>query len=106
MQTSQDKVCSCLLLTVLFAIMYLMNSTILKLHTGLIIFLNIICSQEFVRGYLFFHSIVHTCMLKQNHLEQAPMCLAKFIGQRIIILLKVAWVTDGGMLYHSVENEL
>ena len=58
MQNAQNKVFSCLLFTVLFTIISIINSTILKLHIGLVLFLDKICSHEFVRGYPFFYVLL------------------------------------------------
>ena len=99
---------SCLLLTVLFTIISKISFTILKLHMGLVLFLDKICSCEFIRGYPFFY-VYCAGMLKQNHWEQRLMCsVDKQVHRtrRIITLQGVTWVTDGGMLYRIVENEL
>ena len=47
-QSAQDKVFSCSLFTVLYAIISIISSTILKLHVGLVLFLDKICSHEFI----------------------------------------------------------
>ena len=99
---------SCLLCTVLFTIISIISFTILKLHMGLVLFLDNICSREFIRGYPFFY-VYCAGMLKQNHWEQRPMCsVDKQVHRtrRIITLQGVTWVTDGGTLYRIVENEL
>ena len=72
---------------------------------GLVLFLDIICSHEFIEGYPFFCAV----MSKQNHLKQKPMRSANnqvHRTRRMITLQEVTWVTDGGMLYPIVENEL
>ena len=99
---------SCLLCTVLFTIISKISFTILKLHMGLVLFLDKICSREFIRGYPFFY-VYCAGMLKKNHWEQIPMCsVGKQVHRtrRIITLQGVTWVTDGGTLYRIVENEL
>ena len=99
---------SCLSFTVLFNIISIISFTFLKLHMGLVLFLDKICSREFVRGYPFFY-VYCAGMLKQNHWEQKPMCsVDKQVHRtrRIIALQGVTWVTDGGTLYRIVENEL
>ena len=93
----------------MYTIISIISSTILKLHImGLVLFLDKICSQEFIGGYPFFY--FHCAgMLKQNHWKQRPMCSAKnqvHIARRIIELQEVTWVTDGGMLYWIAENEV
>ena len=108
MQSAKNKVFSCLLLIVLFSIISIISFTILKLPMGLVLFLDKICSHEFVRGYQFFH-VYCAGMLKQNHWEQRPMCSADnqvYRTKRIITLQGVAQVTDGGTLYRIVEKEL
>ena len=99
---------SCSLFTVMYTIISIISFTILKLHMGLVLFLDQICSHEFIGGYPFFY--LHCAgMLKQNHWEQRPMCSAKaqvHIARRIITLQEVTWVTNGGMLYRIAENEL
>ena len=60
-QSIKDKVFNCLLFTVLFTIISIMSSMILKLHMGLVIFLDMICSPEFIKGFPFFFSIVQVC---------------------------------------------
>ena len=75
---------------------------------GLVLFLDEICSHEFIRGYPFFY-VYCAGMLKQNHWEQRPMCSADkqvHRTRKIITLQGVTWVTDGGTLYWIVENEL
>ena len=92
----------------LFTIISKISFTILKLHMGLVLFLDKICSREFIRGCPFFY-VYCAGMLKQNHWEQRPMCsVDKQVHRtrRIIALQEVTWVTDGGMLYWIVENEL
>ena len=106
-QSTQDKVFRCLLCPVLFTIISIISSTIFKLHMGLVHFLNIIWLHEFigVNAFLYFYC---AGMSKQNHWEQRPMCSANnqvHRTRRVITLLKVTWVTDGGMLYQIVENE-
>ena len=99
---------SCLLFTVLSIILSIISSTILKLHMGVVLFLDKICSREFIRGYPFFYFYC-AGMLKQNHWEQRPMCSANkqvHRTRRIITLQGVTWVTDGGTSYRIVENEL
>ena len=67
---------SCLLFTVMYTIISIISSTILKLHLGLVRFLDKICSHEFIGGYPFFY--FHCAgMLKQYHWEQRAMCSAK-----------------------------
>ena len=86
----------------------MISFTILKLHMGLVLFLDKICSREFIRGYPFFY-VCCAGMLKQNHWEQRPMCSADKQAhrtRRIITLQGVTWVTGGGTLYQIVENEL
>ena len=64
--------------------------------------------REFIGGYPFFY-VYCAGMLKQNYWEQRPMCsVDKQVhrARRIIALQGVTWVTDGGMLYRIVENEL
>ena len=92
----------------LFTIISIISFTILKLHMGLVLFLDKICLREFIRGYLFFY-VYCAGVLKQNHWEQRPMCsVDKQVHRtrRIITLQGVTWVTDGGTLYPIVENEL
>ena len=72
-QSAQNNVFSCLLFTVLFTIISIISVTILKLHMGLVLFLNKICSHELIRGYPIFY-VSCAGMLKQNHWEQRPMC--------------------------------
>ena len=99
---------SCLLCTVLFTIISIISFTILKLHMGLVLFLDKTCSREFIRGYPFFY-VYCAGMLKQNHWEQRPMCSADkqvHRTRRIITLQGVTWVTDEETLYRIVENEL
>ena len=75
---------------------------------GLVPFLDKICSREFIRGYPFFY-VCCAGMLKQNYWEQRSMCFVDtqvHRTRRIITLQGVTWVTDGGMLYRIVENEL
>ena len=99
---------SCLLFTVLFTIISIISSTILKLHMGLVLVLDKICSREFIRGYPFFYAYC-AGTLKQNHWKQKPMCSANKQVQRtrrIIALQGATWVTGGGTLYRIVENEL
>ena len=75
---------------------------------GLVLFLDQICSHEFIKGYPFFY-VYCAGMLKQNHWEQSPMCSADkpvHRTRRVITLQGVTWVTDGGTLYRIVENEL
>ena len=105
---AQNNVFSCLLFTVLFTIISIISFTILKLHMGLVLFLDKIYSCEIIRGYPFFY-VYCAGMLKQNHWEQRPMCSVDkqvLRARRIITLQGVTWVTDGGMLYWIVENEL
>ena len=86
----------------------IISFAILKLHMGLVLFLDKICSCEFIRGYPFFY-VYCAGMLKQNNWEQKPMCSVDKQVQRtrrIITLQEVTWVTDGGTLYRIVENEL
>ena len=107
-QSAQNNGFSCLFFTVLFTIIYIISVTILKLHMGLVLFLDKIYSREFIRGYPFFY-VYCAGMLKQNHWEQRPMCsVDKHVHRtrRIITLQEVTWVTDGGTLYRIVENEL
>ena len=75
-QSAQDKVFSCLLFTVLYTIISIISSTILKLHMGLVLVLDKICSHVFIGGYPFFYFYC-AGMLKQNHWEQRPMCSTK-----------------------------
>ena len=92
-QSAQDKVFSCLLFTVLFTIISIISSTILKLHIGLVLFLDKICLHEFIGGYPFFYAYCAD-MLKQNHWEQRPMCSADkqvHRPRRIITLQGVTW---------------
>ena len=99
---------SCLLFTVLFTIISIISSTILKLHMGLVPFLDKICSHEFIGGCPFFY-VCCAGMLKQNHWEQIPMCSADkqvHRTRRVITLQGVKWVTDRGTLDRIVENEL
>ena len=94
--------------TVQFTIISIFSSTILKLHMGLILFLDKICLREFIREYPFFY-FYHAGMLKQNHLEQRPMCSANkqiHRRRRIITLQGGTWATDEGTLYRIAENEL
>ena len=75
---------------------------------GLVLFLDKIYSREFIRGYPFFY-VYYAGVVKQNHWEQSPMCsVDKQVHRtrRIMVLQGVTWVTDGGMLYRIVENEL
>ena len=99
---------SWLLFTVLFTIISIISYTILMLHMGLVLFLDKICSCEFIRWYPFFYFCC-AGVLKQNHWEQSPMCSADkqvHRTRRIITLQGVTWVKDGGTLYRIVENEL
>ena len=99
---------SCLLFTVLFTIISIIISTILKLHMGLVLFLDKICSHKFKEGYLLFYFYC-AGMVRQNHREQRPMCSTNkqvHRTRRIITLQEVTWITDGGMLYRIAENEL
>ena len=99
---------SCLLFIVLFTIISITSSMILKWHMGLVLFLDKICSHEFLRGYPFFYFYC-AGMLKQNHWEQRPMCSADkqvHRTRRIITLQDATSVTDGGTLYWIVETEL
>ena len=99
---------SCLLFTVMYTIISIISSTILKLHMGLVHFLDKICSHEFIGGYPFFYFYC-AGMLKQNHWEQRPMYSANkqvHITRRIITSQEVTWVTDGEMLCLIAENEL
>ena len=99
---------SYLLFTVLFTIISIIRSTILKLHMGLVLFLDKLRLHEFITGYPFFYFYCAR-MLMQNHWEQRPMCSANkqdHRTRRIILLQGVTWVTDGGTLYRIVENEL
>ena len=99
---------SCLLFTVLFTIISIISFTILKLHMGLVLFLDQIYTCEFIRGYPFF-DVYCAGMLKQNHWEQRPVrSVDKQVHRtrRMITLQGVTWVTDGGTLYRIVENEL
>ena len=92
----------------LFTSISIISFTTLKLHMGLVLFLVKICSREFIRGYPFFY-VYCAGMLKQNHWEQRPMRLADkqvHRTRRIVTLQGVTWVTDGGTLYWTVENEL
>ena len=75
-QSTQDKIFSCLLTTVLFTIISIIMSTILKLHVGLLgfFFLGIICLHEFMGGYPFF-SFCCGGMSKQNHREEKDQCI-------------------------------
>ena len=72
-----DTVFSCFLLTVLLTIIYIMSSMILKLAIWVVIFLNIICSREFIGGCPFFYFYC-AYMSKQNHREQGTMYSAKY----------------------------
>ena len=106
--SAQDKVFSCLLFTVLFTIISIISSTILKSQMGLVPFLDMICSHEFIGRYPLFYFCC-AGMSKQNHWEQRPICSANtqiHRTRRIETLQEVTWVTDGGMLYQIVENEL
>ena len=99
---------SCLLFIVLFTIISIISFTILKLHVGLVPFLDKICSHEFIGGYPFFY-VYCVGMFKQNHWEQRPMYSADkqvHRTRRVIRLQGVTWVTDGGTLYRIAENEL
>ena len=96
---------SCLLFTVVFTIISMINSRMFKLQMGLVLFLDKICSHEFIIGYPFFY---FNCagMLKQNHWEQRPMCSANKQGhrtRRIITLQGVRGVTNGGTLYRIAD---
>ena len=105
-QSTQDKVFSCLLFTVLFTIISIISSTILKLHMGLVLFLDQIWSHKFIGGYSFFYFYC-AGMLQQNNWEQRPMCSTKkqvHRTSRIITLQEVSWVTDGGMLYIGLQK--
>ena len=66
-QSTQDKVFSCFLFTVLFTIMSIISSTSLKLHMGLVRFFDKICLHKFIGGYPFFYFYC-AGMLQQNHL--------------------------------------
>ena len=99
---------SCLLCTVLFTIISIISFTILKLHMGLVLFLDKICSCEFIRGYPFFY-VYCAGMLKQNHWELRSMCFVDkqvHKTRKIITLQGATWVTDEETLYQIVENEL
>ena len=92
----------------MFTIISIISSTILKLHMGLVIFLDKIRLCEFIGGYPFFY---YYCagILKQNHWEQRPMYSANkqvYRTRRIITLQGVTGATDGGTLNRIVENEL
>ena len=90
---------SCVLFTVLFTIISIISSMILKLHMGLVLYLDIICSQEFIGWYPFFYFYC-AGMPEQNHWEQRPMCSANnqiHRTRRIITLQEVTWATDGGI---------
>ena len=66
------------------------------------------CLREFIGGYSFFYFYC-VGMLKQDHWEQRPMFSANnqvHRPRRIITLQEATWVTDRGMLYQIVENEL
>ena len=65
-QSTQDKGFSCLLCTALFTFLSIMSSMVLKLHMAVAIFLDIICSHEFIRGYPFFYFYC-AGMSKHNH---------------------------------------
>ena len=106
-QSAQDKVCDCLVFSVLYTVICIISSTILKLHMGLVLFLDKICPHEFIEGYPFFYFYC-AGMLKQNHWEQRPMCSTNkevHRTKRIITLQEVTRVTIGGMLYRIAENE-
>ena len=60
-QSAQDKVFSCLLFTVLFTIISIISSTILKWHMVLVLFLDKIRSHEFIGGTHSFISVVQVC---------------------------------------------
>ena len=99
---------SCLLFPVLFTIVSIISSTILKLHMELNLFLDKIRSHEFIGGYLFFYFCC-AGRLKQHHWEQRSMCSANkqvHTTRRIITLQGATGVTDGGTLYRIIENEL
>ena len=84
-----------------------MSSMILKLHIGLVIFLNRICSNVFVGGYSFFYCY-RAGMLKQNHCEQIQMSSSNNQIQRtkrILALQEATCVTDRGMVCRIAENE-
>ena len=81
---------SCLLCTVLFTIISIISFTILKLHMGLVLFLDKICSREFIRGYPFFY-VCCAGMLKQNHWEQRPMCSADKQVHRTRRIITLQW---------------
>ena len=46
-------------------------------------------------------------MSKQNHRKQIPMySISNIVHRTIVAFQENTWVTDGGMLYQIVENEL
>ena len=92
----------------LFTVISIISFTILKLHMGLVPFLDKISLHEFIGGYPFFY-VYCAGMFKQNHWEQRPVCSADkqvHRTRRVITLQGITWVTDGGTLYRIVENEL
>ena len=94
------------LLLWVIAIISIISFTILKMHMGLVLFLDKICSHEFIRGHPFFY-VYFAGMLKQNHWEQRPMCSADkqvHRTRRIITLQGVTWASDRGTSYRIVEN--
>ena len=98
-QNAKDKMFSCSLFTVMYTIICIISSTILKLHMGLVFFLNKICSHEFtfIGGYPFFYFYC-VGLLKQNHWEQRPMCSAK---TQVLIARRINSIARGHMGYRG-----
>ena len=88
---------SCSLFTVMYTIIYIFSSTILKLHMGLVFFLNKICSHEFIGGYPFFYFYCAS-LLERNHWEQRPMCSAK---TQVHIARRINSIARGHMGYRG-----
>ena len=60
-----------------------MSSLILKLHMGLVIFLNIVCLYEFIREYPFFITIVLVCQSRTiGKKDQCVQQTIKYLEQR------------------------
>ena len=83
--------------------MSIVSSMILKLHVGLVIFLYILCSHEFISGYPFSYFYCAD-MWKKNHWEQVPVCSANSQLHRKKENYNIAQITDGGMLYIRLQK--
>ena len=73
----------------LFAIKFIVSSMILELYTGLGFFLNMICSQEFMRGIRSFIFIVQVCRSRTiGNRHQCVKQTIKYIEQRDLLRCK------------------